>query len=59
MFYNIEKNKIQKSIDCQSCSYLNKKNKKCMGLGKCCFEYDEKTMTCIDPVTKLPIKKIK
>jgi hypothetical protein len=30
--------------------------KKCEGLNKNCFLYDEKTKTAIDGVTKLPIK---
>ena len=33
-----------------------KKKKKCNGIGKCCFEFDPKTKTAIDPITKMPIK---
>lgn len=38
------------------CQWFDKDKKKCIGIGKVCFEYDAKTNTCIDPKTKLPIK---
>lgn len=56
MLYNKEKQKIQSTVDCQTCQYFDKRKKKCKGLGKNCFEYDAKTQTAIDPVTKLPIR---
>lgn len=56
MLYNIKLNKIQTTKQCQTCELFDKKRKKCNGIGKICFEYDEKTKTAIDPVTKLPIK---
>ena len=36
--------------------YYDSKKNRCNGIGKACFEYDEKTQTIIDPVTKLPLK---
>ena len=56
MLYNIETKEPRKSIDCFECPYFDKELKKCKGIGKRCFEYDPKTMTIIDPVTKLPLK---
>lgn len=56
MLYNKEKKKIKTDIDCDNCKYFDKYYKDCKGFGICCFEYDEKTMTAFDPVTKLPIK---
>ena len=47
---------IHKPTDCLTCSYFDKQKKKCFGIGKNCFEYDEKTKTAIDPVSKLPIR---
>ena len=56
MLYNINKKTIQTNIQCLNCDAFDKKAKTCHGLGKYCFEYDKKTQTIIDPVTKLPIK---
>lgn len=56
MLYNREKKAIKTALDCNACPYMNSKTKECKGLGKICFEYDEKTQTCIDPILKLPIK---
>jgi hypothetical protein len=56
MLYNIEQKKIKTALDCCSCSHFDKKTKKCNGINKVCFEYDEKTKTVIDGITKLPIK---
>lgn len=56
MLYNKEKQKVKTNIDCLTCKYFDKQAKKCLGIGKNCFEYDEKSMTAIDPITKLPIK---
>lgn len=56
MLYNKERKKIQTNVDCLQCKYWNAKKKKCNGIGKNCFEYDAKTQTAIDPVTKLPIR---
>lgn len=53
MLYNTKKNKINGTAFCLECEYFI--NKKCEGLGKCCFEYDPKTKVMIDPVTHLPI----
>lgn len=55
MLYNIETGTIKTNLTCLSCSYFNKKLKKCEGLNKVCFEYDSKTNTAIDGITKLPI----
>ena len=57
MLFNIDTGEIKKSIDCFTCPFFDKKFKKCNGIGKTCFEYDPKTMTIIDPVTGLPLKK--
>lgn len=56
MIYNIKKKKVKKSVDCLTCPYFDREKKKCNGIGKICFEYDEKTRTIIDPITKLPLK---
>lgn len=57
MLYNNSKKKVQQSTDCLTCQYFDKRKKKCLGgIGKNCFEYDPKTKTAIDPITKLPIR---
>lgn len=56
MLYNKSKNKIQTNSDCITCPFFDKKKKKCEGIGKNCFEFDKKTQTVIDPITKLPIR---
>ena len=56
MLYNKNKKKVQKSVDCLTCEHFDKRLKKCNGIGKNCFEYDKKTRTAIDPITRLPIK---
>ena len=56
MLYNIEKKKVMRPTDCILCSHYDKKQKKCNGIGKACFEYDELTKTVIDGVTKLPLR---
>lgn len=56
MLYNYNLKKVQSNSQCQKCEFFDKKRKKCLGIGKVCFEYDEKTKTAIDPVTKLPLK---
>ena len=57
MLFNKEKGRPKNSLDCLTCPLFDEKNKKCMGIGKICFEYEPKTMTIIDPVTGLPLKK--
>lgn len=56
MLYNNNLKKVQTNSQCLTCDKFDKKRKKCLGIGKVCFEYDEKTKTLIDPVTKLPLK---
>ncbi|MBR4003081.1 MAG: hypothetical protein IKI95_03310 [Clostridia bacterium] len=56
MFYNVDLKKIQTNADCLVCPHFDKKKKKCNGVGRSCFEFDMKTRTIIDPITKLPIK---
>lgn len=56
MLYNIDKKKVPDLMDCGNCPYFDIVEKKCEGLGKACFEYDETTKTIIDNVTKLPKK---
>lgn len=56
MLYNHGLGKVQKPTDCITCPYFNQTLKKCEGLNKNCFLYDEKTQTIIDGVTKLPLK---
>lgn len=41
MLYNIKLQKAQKSVDCQTCEYFDKKKKKCLGLYIRCFEQDK------------------
>lgn len=40
---------------CDACPFFNEKENKCQGFGICCFDVDPKTLTIIDPVTKLPL----
>lgn len=56
MLYNIKLHKEQSCTDCLKCDCFNHITKKCNGINKVCFEYDKKTMTIIDPITKLPLK---
>lgn len=56
MLYNIELGGIQKPTQCITCPYFNQTLKRCEGLNKNCFLYDDKTDTIIDGVTKLPLK---
>ena len=56
MLYNIELKCIKANSHCFKCRYFDKHTKRCSGIGKVCFEYDEKTQTIIDSVTKLPLK---
>ena len=56
MLFNIEKRAKKKATDCINCPYFDKVTKKCNGLNKNCFLYDEKTQTIIDGVTGLPLK---
>ena len=55
MLYNINLNRVRDINDCITCPAFNKKTKRCEGIDKVCFEYDEATKTIIDGVTKLPI----
>ena len=56
MLFNIEKKQINNETHCFECQYYDSKKNRCNGIGKACFEYDDKTQTIIDPVTKLPLK---
>lgn len=56
MLYNIELNRQQVNTDCLTCPHFDKDKKKCLGIGKVCFEFDPKTGTIYDPITKLPLK---
>ena len=56
MLFNLKLNKVQASSQCITCPHFDKTQKKCFGIGKCCAEYDPKTRTVIDPVTKMPLK---
>lgn len=56
MLYNRILNKIITNVDCMNCGDFDKATKRCSGFGKTCFEFDPKSKTCIDPVTKLPIR---
>lgn len=58
MILNTETNKIKTPTDCLTCEFWDKRLKKCNGIGKKCFEYDALTGTILDPITKLPIKKV-
>lgn len=58
MLYNRLTKNIQTNKDCLNCRLFDKKFKRCKGFGKICFEYDEKTETVIDPITRLPLKKL-
>ena len=55
MLYNMDLGKIKEQTDCITCPYYNVQLKLCCGLNNACFEYDPKTQTAIDGITKLPI----
>lgn len=55
MLYNFEKRRIRTDVDCLTCEYFEKNEKKCNGCGKKCLEYDPKTKTVIDSITRLPL----
>lgn len=55
MLYNIDLEKVKTSIDCINCGYFDKVSKKCKGFGVVCFEFDDKTNTLLDPITRMPI----
>lgn len=57
MLYNVKEKKLINSVMCEKCEY--KEGIKCKGIGKCCFLYDEKTGTLVDPLTRKPIKSRK
>ena len=54
MLYNIEQKTIKTDLTCLECPHFDKDLKKCVGIGKVCFEFDQVTNTCIDSVTGLP-----
>ena len=56
MLYKRTDRRVRTSKDCITCPCFNVRLKKCNGIGKECFEYDEKTQTVIDPITNLAIK---
>ena len=56
MLYNIKDKELKTMNNCVKCAYFDNKTKICNGIGKVCFEYDKKTQTIIDTITKLPIK---
>lgn len=56
MLYNKDLGKVRASSDCITCKHFDKTQKKCTGIGVCCFEYDPSTSTIIDPVTQIPLK---
>ena len=56
MLYNVEKGKANKTGYCITCPHFDRVKKECKGIGKNCFEYDPKTKTIFDPLTRLPIK---
>lgn len=56
MLYNIEQKEIRNVETCKKCKHYNKTTHQCFGIGVACFEYDSKTQTIIDNITKMPIK---
>ena len=56
MLFNIKEKKVKNTTTCLNCKFYDKKKHKCSGIGKVCFEYDEKTQTLIDPITQMPLK---
>lgn len=56
MLYNIALKKVHTNADCMKCHYFDKDKKKCKGIGKVCYEYDEKNNTISDPVTNQKVK---
>lgn len=55
MLYNVEKKKIKQEIDCMDCSFYDKEQKKCVGINKNCFEYNDVLGCAIDGITGLQI----
>lgn len=56
MLFNIEKKQIKNTTHCLECKHYDKQYNKCSGIGKVCFEYDDKTQTILDPITQMPLK---
>lgn len=56
MLYNREKKAVKTNKDCLKCEYFDKKEKRCLGFNKKCFEYDAITGSIIDGITKLTIQ---
>lgn len=56
MIYNTKKRKVKTATDCLDCPFWDKREKRCLGLNKICFEFDPITKTIIDGKTKLPRK---
>ena len=56
MLYNRELKKVKTDVDCLECSKYDKQEKRCKGIGVVCFEYDQITQTCIDPITGMPFE---
>ena len=56
MIYNTKLKRVRTMLDCAKCAHFDQITKTCKGLNKICFEYDEKTQTIIDGITKMPRK---
>lgn len=56
MLFNIKEKKVKNTTTCLNCNFYDKQTHKCSGIGKVCFEYDEKTQTLLDPITQMPLK---
>lgn len=53
--YNLDKNETYKGSHCNDCPFYNAETGECRGFNVCCFDADAKTLTLIDPVSKLPM----
>lgn len=56
MLYNVEQKEVKTLKTCLKCKHYNQSKHQCSGIGVACFEYDSKTKTIIDNITKMPIK---
>lgn len=56
MLFNRKENRVRLETDCFTCPQFDRRLKRCNGINKVCFEYDEKTQTIIDGKLKLPLK---
>ncbi len=53
--YNLRLEQELRLGQCEACPFFNKDKNDCQGFGVCCFDLDPKTLTLLDPISKLPL----